>query len=691
MKKLTVLLLLVSVALLALVGRALFFSPDPEQKTEVKYLVPDLSKISPDIIQALINGDEQEQIIRRGFVIQDYLAVTRKNILNVYRALAAANIPFAAQAELDRFSMAGKAQEIRLMRKCIKENGAVKETYQISIKGRGGLSSVSIATPETLDVDQNQKLREIFTAFYPEVNDRVYKLYFEIPLMGKENTLVQDRAGHSRTVEIDLFLKNTDGKPRLLFADGEVKFSEKGRRAVAAASTFRTNEALRPAYFGLDVTEKQGFKARNIALAGLPQDVVGYLADQAPSNNQIAQQIANQFKGWATPEVAELIFAPAPEHLGVYLNKKVLLNAEAFGFGPSAAIGEIFPYLRHRIAHLSYIGTGHTLDLQKELPYEQVFDYGAETAEARKEKFVSIAKGYDIFMTASDFEAARWAKELGMELIIYDPLTWFWREIPEVIGKADFYVAQNFFGVAERLQEESDLFPDHALVPAIISGIHDLTIDDDHENLLVNMGGLSNPYTNPSDLTAFAKVVFGFSNSVLESAFEKTTYVSSRSIVEAVKAICPAQTLQPQQVQSHLSSAKLAIMTSGLGNIYEASSMRKRVIWLPPANDSQGQQVTLLKRHGMADYAIDWADIFIEDRPIDYFAPQEPVMRQIAVYMKRLAREPRAKARFINLLCDHYERAQKGLPPALAKLADTFETDGAKQAAESIIEHLKKQ
>ena len=121
------------------------------------------------------------------------------------------------------------------------------------------------------------------------------------------------------------------------------------------------------------------------------------------------------------------------------------MNAEAFGFGPSAAIGEIFPYLRHRIAHLSYIGTGHTLDLQKELPYEQVFDYGAETAEARKEKFVSIAKGYDIFMTASDFEAARWAKELGMELIIYDPLTWFWREIPEVIGKADFYVAQNFF------------------------------------------------------------------------------------------------------------------------------------------------------------------------------------------------------------------------------------------------------
>ena len=147
-------------------------------------------------------------------MIQDYLAVTRKNILNVYRALAAANIPFAAQAELDRFSMAGKAQEIRLMRKCIKENGAVKETYQISIKGRGGLSSVSIATPETLDVDQNQKLREIFTAFYPEVNDRgTTELYFEIPLMGKENTLVQDRAGHSRTVEIDLSEKYCTGAP----------------------------------------------------------------------------------------------------------------------------------------------------------------------------------------------------------------------------------------------------------------------------------------------------------------------------------------------------------------------------------------------------------------------------------------------------------------------------------------------
>lgn len=30
-------------------------------------------------------------------------------------------------------------------------------------------------------------------------------------------------------------------------------------------------------------------------------------------------------------------------------------------------------------------------------------------------------------------------------------------------------------------------------------------------------------------------------------------------------------------------------MTPGLGNIYDAATFAKHVVWLPPANDSQGQ------------------------------------------------------------------------------------------------------
>ena len=161
--------------------------------------------------------------------------------------------------------------------------------------------------------------------------------------------------------------------------------------------------------------------------------------------------------------------------------------------------------------------------------------------------------------------------------------------------------------------------------------------------------------------------------------------------MEAVKAICPAQTLQPQQVQSHLSSAKLAIMTSGLGNIYEASSMREEGDLAAPrqrqpgtAGDSpetawDGRLCDRLGRY-----------LYRGSSDPDYFLPSGASDEADSRLHEAACPRTPSKARFINLLCDHYERAQKGLPPALAKLADTFETDGAKQAAESIIEHLKK-
>jgi hypothetical protein len=656
-------------------------------KTELKYLIPDLSKIPHDIIQSLEKGEEHQDILKRGFVVQDYLAVTRKNIFNVYRSVLSAEIPFGNEDQIKQFSMPGKVQEIRFMRKCIKEDGVIKEVFQVAIQGRGDMSNAKMDTPEFLNEDQLKRMKKIFNTFSSEVNDRVCKLYFEMPLKDIEDSLVIDSKGNSRTVEVDVFFKNRENVLTPFFINGEVKFREKEREeALLFASNYRLNTTNNPSYFGADVTNKQGLKSRSIALAGMPKDIEEH---DFEANTSIINQIANQFKDWTFPEINQLIFSPSSKQIGIYLNKKVLVNAESFGFGPSAAISEIFPYLRNRISHLSYIGTGHTLDLQRKLPYDEVFDYGEDTSDKRKEKFIAIAKDFDIFITASDFETARWAKEQGLNLVIYDPLTWYWKQIPEIIGEADFYVAQNFLGVEKRLQDESTLFPDYAIVPPIISGIHDKTAEHNQQTLLVNMGGLSNPYMSLQDLEHFAKTTFSVIYNTLDPLYDVTNYLSSKSIVETVQEICPAKTLQPQEVQDCLSASNLAIMTSGLGNIYEASSMSKKVIWLPPANDSQGQQISLLRQHKMADYSIDWSDIFIDEEPIDYFSSQEVVMSKIATYMKRLSNEPKAKARFTVLLCVNYEEAQSKKSPRLAKLTDMFEVNGAKQAAECILQNLR--
>src|SRR5690242_5854427 len=51
--------------------------------------------------------------------------------------------------------------------------------------------------------------------------------------------------------------------------------------------------------------------------------------------------------------------------------KRVLVTAEPFGFGPSAAAAHFFPYLRPLVQHLAYAGSGHTLDIQRQLGYDQ--------------------------------------------------------------------------------------------------------------------------------------------------------------------------------------------------------------------------------------------------------------------------------------------------------------------------------
>lgn len=359
---------------------------------------------------------------------------------------------------------------------------------------------------------------------------------------------------------------------------------------------------------------------------------------------------------------------------------KVLMNAEPFGFGPSAAIAEMVPHLRNRVSTLSFIGSGHTLDLQSKLPYDHVFEL------VGKAEFEAIAREYDVFITASDFEKAAWAKELGLILIIYDPLTWYWPKLPAVISSADLYIAQNFFGVEERIAAEKDLLPKTIVVPAIVLNTHKCCEQSDL--LLTNLGGLNNPYMSQEEILQYAEVLFKVVHASLEPKFEKAAYVTSKSIAQNMQHICPVQTLLPCEVQKTLSAAKLALMTSGLGNLFEASLMQKKVVWMPPANDSQGQQIELLEKHGMIDARVDWSDIF-EGEKIDYFAEQQQVLKQISHLMRHLAQEQDAQERFRRALLTACTKVQSVERPALSNLAITFKANGAKLTADAIVQFIR--
>jgi hypothetical protein len=127
-------------------------------------------------------------------------------------------------------------------------------------------------------------------------------------------------------------------------------------------------------------------------------------------------------------------------------------------------------------------------------------------------------------------------------------------------------------------------------------------------------------------------------------------------------------------------------MTPGLGNIYEAAALAARVFWLPPANDTQGQQLAALRQRGLAPFAADWHDLLPERAPIEYRGHEPTVIASIADAIRSAAQEPaaiqRLRARFLQA---HHAPAT---PNPLATLLDRFGSDGDRVVAELFVQRL---
>jgi hypothetical protein len=354
-------------------------------------------------------------------------------------------------------------------------------------------------------------------------------------------------------------------------------------------------------------------------------------------------------------------------------NLKLLLNAEPFGFGPTAAIATIFPYLREKFEYIGYLGKNHTLDLQKNLPYEAIHDV-SHLSEAEIKR---IAGMYDIFLTALDFETAALAKSAGLRVIIYDPLTWYWKSIPEIVRESDAYFAQNFFGVTEKIEKDRSAFPGVVeIVPPIVSQKRRRSSG---EYTLINLGGLQNPMWSVDDVFQYAETFI--------DALKECIPANEKVVIATSSAV--ALKLDDSGIRSYtraemydlLEKTKYAFMTPGLGNMYDAAKFDIPTVWLPPANDSQGQQLDLLTKHAMSDGHVDWADL---GKPIGYFGEQTIVLECIkeAIYA---AADNRAAIK--TAVGKAREGVCKKKSSSTSALLAAFGTGGAERIARLVFEY----
>lgn len=348
--------------------------------------------------------------------------------------------------------------------------------------------------------------------------------------------------------------------------------------------------------------------------------------------------------------------------------RRILLNAEAFGFGPSAAIAQLFSHIRPHVEYLGYMAEGHAVDLHQSLDYNVIRKVSMSASDAEISTLLAelfIHHSFTHFFSASNFRFARLAKQVGFQVGIVDPLTWYWDVLPiEISMVVDLYLAQDFIGVRERLQREPLAFPPFTLiVPPLVDQTTCLTTVKD--GIFVNLGGLKNPWMRDDSLLDVTRLI---ASSVCQICGEANVRIATNdAFAQVLRPQLNAKTYASSEMMQQLNTCQVAIMTPGLGNLFEASSLTNTpVIWLPPMNDSQGQQLILLMEQDSVDWFIDWHE-FTAGGPIDYFNNQQDVLTEISARIENqlIPNLDNCQARFTACLTIKIQQASQHQGDAL--------------------------
>ncbi len=359
--------------------------------------------------------------------------------------------------------------------------------------------------------------------------------------------------------------------------------------------------------------------------------------------------------------------------------QRLLLSAEPFGFGPTAAIAEFFPFLRERFATIGYVGTGHTLDLQRPLPYDAI--HALPTGEgSQAQTLEEIFEQYDLVVTALDFDIAQRAQQAGLKVVIYDPLTWFWTSIHPMVARADLYIAQDFFGVRERIAARKELFRSPLVVPSIIP--EDTPEFGPRTHILLNLGGLSNPYWSAEQTSDYARLIVEAFTAAVAHRPEPKLIAGNSAITRELHQF-GVRNYSLTEFRKVIGTAKCALMTSGLGNIFDSALFGTPTLWLPPANDSQALQRNLLADHGMVDGSLTW-DKLVPSQPVDYTKDQRTILQSIAAAVGAACSDTGIKQQLSAAIAHQLLPLADKTGSATSGLLSSFGRGGASQVAAAI-------
>lgn len=312
-------------------------------------------------------------------------------------------------------------------------------------------------------------------------------------------------------------------------------------------------------------------------------------------------------------------------------NKKrtVIVFSNPFGFGPTSSALAIMSQLQASLscaAEIVYAASDKCLEpLSEELRNK----IKIEKVDERDSKEISrILDKYDnpLVIVCLNRVAVNTAKDLNLNVMFVDSLTWLWKEIPRDYLRADIYYAYNIFDAKEKIKGIKNA----KLIPPALGGLlkHKKIKKD---LILIHIGGFTNPLFpgfSKKYLIMLANAVNNFVNKGLSAKVIVTGGLEPlkflKRFIKKDKNIY-IHTLPREKFLSVLNESSLFVTTPGLTAVLEAFTLKTFTAFLPPTNLSQWKQLRLLAEAESAPQKMEWESYCSIDWNFDLLSERQAI------------------------------------------------------------------
>lgn len=218
----------------------------------------------------------------------------------------------------------------------------------------------------------------------------------------------------------------------------------------------------------------------------------------------------------------------------------------------------------------------------------------------------------DLVVSSLNRFALTAAKRLSIPSVLFDDLTWFWKELPPGFELADLYIYQKFPGAEHVAKRFQNVLPLPVITMKKAEGKK-----DDHE--LFYLGGVVNPLYPQGQIHYIKLLGEVLTQLPLSNHGRIVTADYAVSILQRQhpKYASQIRALPQKEFHEMMRRARSIAITAGMNTTLEALALGQPVHFLPPSNQSQYALQRVLITQSNAFKGISWREFGVDESFFD--------------------------------------------------------------------------